>query len=248
MSRASEAVVLNSSQNSWNGLEVPFYPTDRRRSVTSACAAMMLQAADSRVEKHISDGPFWHALTGVIPDSNRATTGGRTLLSAFQRGLYVEVVTPLDLEGFVEFGPTVLPLAMKKRFTKQHPGVLETERAVTGLLLGNLRSQGTYNYRDVKVNDLGSCVDNGMVARLEFNGRPLTGRSGYMPHSLVILGMTNQGFVAHNPGGNGIAPMAEQEFSYGEVEDILAEDPYVALHAIGSVRRSQMPLSGTVIS
>src|SRR5215216_6668832 len=111
MSVLAEAALLDSSRVSEGAptlrtIDVPFYPVNHRIGITTATAAMMLHAVCGPKTARVEDDKVWRALTGVYADSNAATTYARALLSMHQIALDTSLISPIDLSGFAENGPS----------------------------------------------------------------------------------------------------------------------------------------------
>ena len=56
-------------------------------------------------------------------------------------------------------------------------------------------------------DDVRKFIDDGWVARLEVNDRPLAGRDGFNGHSILVIGYDDNNVMIHNPDGiNGNKP------------------------------------------
>ena len=129
-----------------------------------------------------------------------------SLLQLHKLGFQVHAVEGFDHHAFVADPRKYLSMILDEE-------VLGHQLATTNLELEARRIQAYMDLslplenRPANADDVRSFIDEGWLVRLEVNGQPLAGKTGYSEHSILVISYDEDNVVIHNPDGmNGNKP------------------------------------------
>lgn len=181
-------------------LEVPFIKNLDNRCV-SATTGMVL--AYFMPEKKYTMAEL-DKLCGYV--EGRGTWQAESLLQLHKLGFQVHTIEGFDHEAFASDPRKYLSSILDKEaldYQLKHTDLeLEPQRIQEYIDLGL-----SLENRPATDDDVRSFIDEGWLVRLEVNGQPLAGKTGYSEHSILVISYDEDNVVIHNPDGmNGNKP------------------------------------------
>lgn len=139
-------------------------------------------------------------------EDNRATWPVTSMLNLHESGFQLRWIEDFDHEAFIKDPKTYLRSILdEEAFNWQvaHGSLeQEAERIKQYLALGLPIEQRQGTRKDIE-----ELLDDGWLVRLEVNSLPLSNKSGYDGHSILVIGYNDQEAIIHNPDGmNGNKP------------------------------------------
>lgn len=86
------------------------------------------------------------------------------------------------------------------------------------------------------IDDIRRYLDEGWLARINVNSSRLRGKTGFMGHSLTVVGYDKLGLIVHDPGGTNYEPKPYKHISWQLLEECWA-DPNVIAKELDVIRK-----------
>lgn len=191
---------MNIWVNSMKLLSVPFIENPDNRCVP-AVVGMVL--AHFMPERHFDMSEI-EKLCGY--EKGRGTWKAQSMLSLAKLGLQVHWIESFDHQKFIANPKGYLRTILDNEayeWQVAHADLKQEAARIKQYIDSGLPLEN----RPATNEDIKHFLDNGWLVHLEVNGRPLSDKSGYEGHSILVIGYDDSGVAIHNPDGeNGNKP------------------------------------------
>lgn len=149
----------------------------------------------------------------------KATWPSRLLIELDKLGLEVHMIEGFDAHDFIDRGEKYLYDAFGTEtadWQVAHSDIEKERRDYKELMASDV---------DVKnaiptMNDITRYLNDGYMVRCTVNSRKLTGKVGYVGHSVLVLSVSDDEVILHNPG---LPPVPHQHVSMDTFEPAWAD-------------------------